>query len=68
MADELDEAIDAAILSNVAGPKRVRGDMGEVESQSVGDLIKLAEYKRSLRTGNRLFGIRFTKVIPPGGD
>lgn len=64
MADPLDTALDAALIANVAAPKRVRGDMGEIETQSVSDLIALAKYRRSIRKGHPLGFIRLTKIVP----
>jgi hypothetical protein len=67
MADELDEAIETQLLTGVAGPKRVRGDEGEVEARSLTELIELDKYRRS-RTARNRARVRTTKLIPPGTD
>jgi hypothetical protein len=68
MADELDQAIEDALTAGVANPKRVRGDMGEVETHSIPDLIALDKYRRGRARGNPLGHVKLTKLIPPGAD
>lgn len=62
-------AIDAAIESAMAEPKRMKGDMGEVENHSISDLIALDKYRRAKcagATGNTGFGLRTVQGKPPG--
>lgn len=63
MSDELREAIE----STATGPKRVRTDAGEVESQDISKQIEADKYlsaRAAMSTKHR--GLRFTKIIPPG--
>lgn len=63
MSDELREAIE----STATGPKRVRTDAGEVESQDISKQIEADKYlsaRAAMATKHR--GLRFTKIIPPG--
>jgi hypothetical protein len=64
-ANTISEAINAAL----AGPKRVKGDAGEVEQHSIGDLIRADQYARSkCAASSPRRGIRFSKIVPPGLD
>lgn len=63
MSDELRDAIE----STAKGPKRVRTDAGEVESQDIEQQIAADKYlsaKAAASTSSR--GLRFNKLIPPG--
>ena len=63
MSDELRQKIE----QNAGGPKRVRTDAGEVESQNLQDQIEADKYlsaKRAVQQKNR--GLRFNKFLPPG--
>lgn len=63
MAEELDDTIEA----NAGGPRRVKGDQGEVEQHSLKDQIAADEYlaaKRAARQNRR--GLRINKLSPPG--
>jgi len=64
-ADEREEAIQ----DNVIGPKRVRGDEGEVETQPVGDQIEADRYlgSRTAVDASKTRGLRFMRISPPGG-
>jgi hypothetical protein len=51
------------------GPKRVRTDAGEVESQSLADMIEADKYlaaRNATAATNTHRGLRFNKLIPPG--
>ena len=66
MSDELrDKIADVA-----SGPKRVRTDAGEVESQDVAAMIEADKYlsaKAAASSGtNTRRGLRFNRLIPPG--
>jgi hypothetical protein len=71
MATDAENAQTAedALAAAVAGPKRVKGDAGEVEQQPLPDLIEADRYlasKAAASSGAR--GVRFTKLVPPGID
>jgi hypothetical protein len=65
MSDELANKIDTV----AQGPKRVRTDAGEVESQSLADMIEADKYlaaRNATAASNTHRGLRFNKLIPPG--
>lgn len=67
MSDELRNKI----AETASGPKRVRTDAGEVESQDLGDMIEADKYlaarNAAVSSGtNTRRGLRFNKLIPPG--
>lgn len=66
--DTVSEAIDV----NARGPKKVKRGENEIEYHSIQDQIAADEYadKKAGKTaaaGKAHFGLRFTKLIPPGG-
>ena len=62
-------AAAAALAAAVAGPKRVRGDAGEVEQHDLADLIALDRYQMSKAAATKgTRGLRITKLVPPGAD
>lgn len=68
MADETEDLGDE-IETNASGPKRVKGDQGEVEQHSLKDQIEADRYlasKRAMSTKRR--GVRFSKIVPPSAD
>lgn len=63
MSDEIRDAIE----STAKGPKRVRTDAGEVESQDIEQQIAADKYlsaRAAASQANR--GLRFNRLIPPG--
>lgn len=63
MSEELREAIEAT----ATGPKRVRTDAGEVESQDVSKQIEADKYLAARAAAStKCRGLRFNKLIPPG--
>lgn len=63
MADEITDAIEQAAQE----PKRIKGDMGEVESHSLKDQIEADRYLEAKRAASKpTGGLRFTKLVPPG--
>ncbi len=65
MSDEITDAI----RTTAAGPKRVRTDAGEVESQDIEQQIAADKYlaaKNAARSTNTHRGLRFNRIIPPG--
>jgi hypothetical protein len=63
MPDELQQAI----AENAAGPKRAKGDSGEMEQHSLQDQIAADRYLAS-KEANQRKGLPFrtTKLVPPG--
>ena len=65
MSDELRDKI----AETASGPKRVRTDAGEVESQDVAAMIEADKYlaaKAASSGTNTRRGLRFNKLLPPG--
>lgn len=67
----MSDALRQKIEETAGGPKRVRTDAGEVESQDVGDMIEADKYlsAKSATVGGASRtrrGLRFNKLIPPG--
>ena len=63
MSDELRDKI----AETASGPKRVRTDAGEVESQDLASMIEADKYlsaKAAAQTKGR--GLRINKLLPPG--
>lgn len=63
----MSEDIDNTIRDNATGPKRARGDSGEVEQHSLTDQIAASKHlaSKEATTGKGL-GIRLVKLSPPG--
>lgn len=69
MAYDQEEAVNDAITNALSGPKRVRGDAGEVESHSVKDLIEIDKYYSGKAAAARPFrGLRITRLLPGGTE
>lgn len=62
------EPLDDSIKTNAQGPKRARGDSGEVEQHSVSDQIAADRYLESKKAARRKLGVRMTKIVPPGAS
>ena len=62
MPDDLEDAIQ----ENASGPRRARGDSGEVEQHDLSDQIEADRYLNSKRAAKKGVGVRFTKLSPPG--
>ncbi len=61
------ETVEDAIEQNALGPKRVQVGNSSVEQQSVDDQIKAANFLAGQTAAAKPhFGLRFTKLIPPG--
>ena len=61
------EELDNSIKTNAAGPKRARGDAGEMEQHSLKDQIaadKYLESKKACRAKG--LGIKLAKISPGG--
>ena len=58
--------IDQAIAENALRPKRVQGDSGSVESQSIQDQIAASKHLAGRTAASKpARGLRFTKLIMP---
>jgi len=64
MSDDLRDSIK----ETAQGPKRVRTDAGEVESQDIDQQIAADKYlaAKAAVSGSKRRGLRFNKLIPPG--
>ena len=63
MPDDLDDTI----RQNAEGPKRAKGDAGEVEQHPLKDQIEADRYlgaKEAAASKHR--GLKFNKLVPPG--
>lgn len=67
MACENADAISDAVVVAAAGPKKVKGDAGEVEQYGIAELIEAERYQRAkCASVNASRGLRFSKLVPPG--
>ena len=63
LADQMTEQI----RENASGPKRARGDSGEVEQHGLADQIAADRYLASKEAAKaKGLGVRVSKLIPPG--
>lgn len=63
------EGLTDSIAENAAGPKRAKGDAGEVEQHGLADQIAADRYLASKRAAARKgLGIGLKKLVPPGAD
>ena len=62
------EDIDEAMEQNALGPKSMSQDGASITQQTLQDQIAYANYKAGKTAArNKNFGLRITKLIPPGG-
>ena len=65
MADEIKDKIK----ENAEGPKRARGDSGEIEQHDLKDQIEADRYLSSKEAvKEKGLGIRMSKLVPPGAS
>ncbi len=63
------EDLRDAIEKSAQGPKRAKGDMGEVEQHPLADQIEADRYLASRDAGAKPHkALRFAKLSPPGAD
>ena len=63
------EEITQTLKDNALGPKRAKGDSGEVEQHSLKEQIEVDRYLNSkLATKTKRQGLRFSKLVPPGAS
>jgi len=61
------EDLDNTIRDNAAGPKRARGDAGEMEQHSLKDQIAADKYLAGKKaTAGKGLGIKLAKISPGG--
>jgi len=61
------ENLDSTIRDNAAGPKRARGDAGEMEQHSLTDQIAADKYLASKKAAaGKGLGIKLAKISPGG--
>jgi len=59
--------LDQTIKDNAAGPKRAKGDSGEVEQHSLKDQIEVDRYINAKEaTKKKGLAIKITRAIPHG--
>jgi len=59
--------VSEAVEQSALGPKRVQVRGDSVEQHSIEDLIKAARYLSGETAATKTtFGLRFTKLVPPG--
>jgi hypothetical protein len=67
--DERADAAADALTAALAGPRRVRGDAGEVEQHDLADLIAAEKYLAAKCAGTTARrGLRITKLLPGGTE
>jgi len=65
-----DDTIQNAIEQNAVGPASTSVDGTSVQTRSIGEQIEADRYlsgKRAAAASRPAFGLRFTKLKPPGG-
>jgi len=61
------DEVEQAIKDNAAGPKRAKGDSGEVEQHDLKDQIEADRYLNSKAAAKKKrLGIKMAKAVPPG--
>ncbi|MAE40161.1 MAG: hypothetical protein CML07_04450 [Psychrobacter sp.] len=59
--------LEDTIRTNAEGPKRAKGDSGEMEQHSLKDQIEVDRYLNSKTAVNsKSRGLQFSKLVPPG--
>lgn len=62
------EDLDTSIRENASGPKRARGDSGEMEQHNLKDQIEADRYLNSKQAIKNGLGVRISKLVPPGAS
>lgn len=61
------EAAEAALAAAIAGPKRAKGDAGEVEQHDLDQMIEAEKYQKAKAASAQThMGLRFVQLKPPG--
>ena len=65
----MSEPLDDTIEQNAKGPAKASGDAGSVEQHPLPDQIEADRYLASKDAAKQpQRGLRFNKLVPPGGD
>ena len=65
MANDIKKTIE----DNASGPKRAKGDSGEIEQHDLTQQIESARFLASTEAVKKKpFGLRRAKMLPPGAD
>jgi len=65
----MSDTLDNAIKNNAEGPKRAKGDSGEMEQHSLTEQIEAAKFLASKEAVKKKpFGLMRAKMTPPGAD
>jgi hypothetical protein len=62
----MSEDLENTIRENASGPKRARGDQGEMEQHSLAEQVEADRYLNSKQAMKKGRGFRMTKLSPPG--
>jgi hypothetical protein len=63
MAQDVEQAIE----ENAKGPKRAKGDSGEIEQHTLTEQLGVDRYRKSEQAAkSKGLGVRMTKLVPPG--
>jgi hypothetical protein len=63
------EPLDDTIQQNAKGPKRAKGDSGEMEQHSLADQVAADRYLQSKKAARKKgLGMALKKLVPPGTD
>jgi hypothetical protein len=63
------EELEQSIRDNAAGPRRAKGDSGEMEQHPLPDQIAADRYLQGKKaTRAKGLGIAMKKLVPPGTD
>lgn len=61
--------LEQSIRDNAQGPKRAKGDSGEMEQHSLPDQVEADRYLNSKKAAKaKGLGVRMTKLVPPGAE
>ena len=64
-----EDNLDDTIRQNAQAPAKATGDSGSVEQHPLKDQIEADRYLASKKAAKaKRAGIRFAKLVPPGGD
>jgi hypothetical protein len=63
------EPLDDTIQQNAKGPKRAKGDSGEMEQHSLADQVAADRYLQSKKAARKKgLAMVLKKLVPPGTD
>ena len=62
------DSLDNTIRDNAAGPRRARGDSGEIQQHDLKDQIEADRYLNSKQAVKNGLPLRKSKLVPPGAS